>query len=114
MSFLPDRTFSYHPLHNHHILISSTLETDQFMWGTQMMPIRSQRGSNDIHFHLNMGYLHPDEQHYQTVVLYNRNPVAVTLHVRSPVLPGISFNPVYRAILTNQTLTQASQHTSRN
>ena len=99
-------------IHIHMInLIASVLETNQFMWGTQLQPILSQRGSNQIRAHLEMGYIHPNESHYQTVVLYNRNPVEIVMHVQSPTLPGVTFRPVYRAILANQTLTQSAQQT---
>lgn len=51
-----------------------------------------------------MGYLHEHDHHYQTIVLYNRNPVEVQMTVFSSKVPNIHVFPIYRAQLVNQTI----------
>jgi hypothetical protein len=91
---------------------SSQLDHERVMWGTRLQPIRSAVGSSDVYLNIDMGYFYPKEHHYQTLVLYNRNPVASHILINSPQVPGISLTPIYRALLTNQTLTDNSSQSS--
>lgn len=84
------------------------------MWGTRLQPIRSPVGSSDVYLNIDMGYFYPGEHHYQTLVLYNRNPVASHILINSPQVPGISLTPIYRALLANQTLTDMTSQSSSN
>ena len=91
---------------------SSQFDREHILWGTRLQPIRSAVGSNDVYLNVDMGYFYPNEHHYQTLVLYNRNPVASHIMINSPLVPGVSLTPIYRAILANQTLTDMTTQSS--
>lgn len=85
------------------LLISREIDNASINWGTKLQPVVSQSTSY-LHVLLDMGYLHEHDHHYQTIVLYNRNPVEVQMTVFSSKVPNIHAFPIYRAQLTNQTI----------
>ena len=84
----------------------SSFQQDSINWGARV-PFSYLAAFSTSSLLLDMGYLHPGEHHYQTIVLYNRNPVPVAFTLHSPTLPQVAITPVYRSTLTNQTTTQA-------
>lgn len=82
------------------------VDGESINWGTRLAPVLS--ATSLLSLSLDMGYVHPDDHRYQTVVLYNRNPVSVEATIRSSSLPHVSFYPIFRAQLTNQTASEAS------
>lgn len=92
---------------------SRQIDKEHMIWGTRLLPVRSDAGSNAVYMNVDMGYLHPGEHHYQTLVLYNRNPVTTSIQIHSPTVAGVSLRPIYRAILANQTLTNVTAQARR-
>ena len=87
-------------------LTCSAFQQDSISWGTRL-PVSFAGAYAVSTLTLDAGYLHPGEHHYQTVVLYNRNPVPVGFTLHSSLLPQVTLSPVYRSTLTNQTVSQA-------
>ena len=84
----------------------SIIDGETINWGTRLTPVLS--ATSLLTLNLDMGYLHPGDHRYQTLVLYNRNPVSVSATIRSPNLPYVHFYPIFRAQLSNQTLSDLS------
>ena len=84
----------------------SSFQQDSINWDTRL-PFSYTAAFSASSLLLDMGFLHPGEHRYQTLVLYNRNPVPVAFTLHSPTLPQVAVTPVYRSTLTNQTATQA-------
>ena len=82
------------------------VDGESINWGTRLTPVLS--ATSLLSLNLDMGYVHPNDHRYQTVVLYNRNPVSVEATIRSSNLPHVSFYPIFRAQLNNQTASEAS------
>ena len=85
------------------LYIYSEIDNTSINWGTKLQPVISHSTSH-LHVLLDMGYLHEHDHHYQTIVLYNRNPVEVQMTVFSSKVPNIHAFPIYRAQLVNQTV----------
>ena len=85
------------------LYIYSEIDNTSINWGTKLQPVISHSTSH-LHVLLDMGYLHEHDHHYQTIVLYNRNPVEVQMTVFSSKVPNIHAFPIYRAQLVNQTI----------
>lgn len=85
------------------LYIYSEIDNTSINWGTKLQPVISYSTSH-LHVLLDMGYLHEHDHHYQTIVLYNRNPVEVQMTVFSSKVPNIHAFPIYRAQLVNQTV----------
>lgn len=90
------------PLYLSLSLIYRDIDGNSINWGAKMQPVTSL-SSNYYQIQLDMGYLHQHEHCYQTLILYNRNPVEVSTTVFSSKVPNILFYPIYRAQLVNQT-----------
>lgn len=83
-------------------LMYRDIDGNSINWGAKMQPVTSL-SSNYYQIQLDMGYLHQQEHCYQTLILYNRNPVEITTTVFSSKVPNVLFYPIYRAQLVNQT-----------
>ena len=46
---------------------SRQIDKEHMIWGTRLLPVRSDAGSNAVYMNVDMGYLHPGEHHYQTL-----------------------------------------------
>ena len=87
-------------------IMDRLIDGESINWGTRLTPVLS--ATSLLSLNLDMGYVHPNDHRYQTVVLYNRNPVSVEATIRSSNLPHVSFYPIFRAQLNNQTMSEAS------
>ena len=76
------------------------VDGESINWGTRLTPVLS--ATSLLSLNLDMGYVHPNDHRYQTVVLYNRNPVSVeaTIAVNMFLLPRMAamadFSPCWR------------------